>query len=86
MAFKKEQSYKYSLMAALLSGLIWIVCSPVWLVAIILYEAHAILLSRKLGVSNYGLETKRKRSFGGLAAAAVLSALSKKDALDGWAS
>ena len=51
MAFEKEQSYKYSLMAALLSGLIWIVCLPVWLVAIILYEAHAILSSRKLGVS-----------------------------------
>ena len=38
-------------MAASLSGLIWIVCFPVWLVVMVLYEAHVILSSRKLGVS-----------------------------------
>lgn len=51
MAFEKEQSHKYSLMAALLSGLIRIVFLPVWLVVVILYEAHVILSSRILGVS-----------------------------------
>jgi len=61
MAFEKEQSYKCSLMAALLSGLIWIVFLPVWLVAIILYEAHAILLSRKLGVSATALSPMSMR-------------------------
>ena len=38
-------------MAALLSGLIWLVFLPVWLVVGILYQAHAILSSRKLRVS-----------------------------------
>ncbi len=38
-------------MAALVSGLIWIVFLPVSLVVIILYQAHVILSSRKLGVS-----------------------------------
>jgi len=38
-------------MAALLSGLIRIVFLPVWLVVVILYEAHVILSCRKLGVS-----------------------------------
>ena len=38
-------------MAALLFGLIWIVFLPAWLVVIILYQAHVILSSRKLGVS-----------------------------------
>ena len=51
MTFEKEQSHKYSLLAALLSGLIWVVFLPVWLVVGVLYEAHAILSSRKLGVS-----------------------------------
>jgi methyltransferase (TIGR00027 family) len=51
MAFEKGQSHKYSRMAALLSALIWIVFLPVWLVVMILYEAHVILSSRKLGVS-----------------------------------
>ena len=51
MAFEKEQPHKCSFMAALLSGLIRIVVLPVWLVVVILYEAHVILLSRKLGVS-----------------------------------
>jgi methyltransferase (TIGR00027 family) len=55
MAFEKEQSQKYSLVAALLSALIWIVFLPVWLVVIILYEAHAIFTSRKLQVSRTAL-------------------------------
>src|SRR5450755_993570 len=55
MAFEKEQSNKSSLMAALLSGLIWLVFLPVWLVVIILYDAHAIFSSRKLGVSRTAL-------------------------------
>ena len=45
-----------------------------------LMDAYGLSLREHL---NYGRETKRKRSFGGLAAAAVLSDLSKKDALDG---
>ena len=55
MAFHKEQSHKYSLMAALWSGVIWLVLLPVWLVVAFLYEAHAILSSRKLGVSRTAL-------------------------------
>ncbi|HMJ64766.1 MAG TPA: hypothetical protein VK615_05400, partial [Candidatus Binatia bacterium] len=55
MAFEKEQSHKSSLMAALLSGLIWIVFLPVWLVVGILYQAHTILSSRKLRVSSTAL-------------------------------
>jgi methyltransferase (TIGR00027 family) len=46
-----EQSHKYSLVAALLSALIWIVFLPGWLVVYIFYEAHVIFTSRKLGVS-----------------------------------
>jgi methyltransferase (TIGR00027 family) len=38
-------------MPRLLSALIWIAFLPLWLVACILYEAHVILSSRKLGVS-----------------------------------
>jgi methyltransferase (TIGR00027 family) len=44
-----------------------------------LMDAYGLSLREHL---NYGSETKRKRSFGGLATA-VLSDLSKKDALDG---
>jgi methyltransferase (TIGR00027 family) len=51
MVFKKEQSHKCSLMAALLSGLIRIAFLPVWLVVCIPYMAHMIFSSRKLGVS-----------------------------------
>ena len=51
MTFEKEQSCKYSLMAALLSGLIWILFLPACLIAWVLYQAHVILSSRKLGVS-----------------------------------
>lgn len=49
--FEKEQSHKHSLMAALLSGLIRIVLLPVWLVVVILYEAHIIFSSRRLKIS-----------------------------------
>ena len=63
MAFEKEQSlkHKYSLMAALLSGLIWIVFLPVSLVVITLYQAHVILSSRKLGVSATALSPMTTR-------------------------
>jgi methyltransferase (TIGR00027 family) len=55
MAFEKERPNKYSLMGALWFGLIQLVLLPVWLVVGILYEAHAILSSRKLGVSRTAL-------------------------------
>jgi hypothetical protein len=48
-------------MAALLSALIRIVLSPVWLVAVIVYDAHVILSSRKLGVSATALAPMRTR-------------------------
>jgi methyltransferase (TIGR00027 family) len=44
-----------ALMAALLFGLIWIVFFPAWLVIVIAYEAHAVLSSRKLGISGTAL-------------------------------
>ena len=55
MAFEKEPSCKYSLMAALWFGLIQLVLLPVWLVVGLLYEGHAILSSRKLRVSRTAL-------------------------------
>jgi methyltransferase (TIGR00027 family) len=61
MAFENEQSHKYSLMAALLPGLIWIAFSPVWLVVQILYTAHMIFSSRKLGVSATALSPMTMR-------------------------
>jgi len=61
MAFEKEQSYKDSRIAALLSALIWIVFFPVWLVVVSLYEAQAILWSRRLGVSRTGLSPMTMR-------------------------
>src|SRR5208283_6110058 len=61
MTFKKEQSYKHSFMAAFLSVLIRIVFSPVWLVVAILYQAHVILSSRKLGVSATALSPMTMR-------------------------
>ena len=61
MALEKEQSYKHSFMAALLSALIRIVCLPVWLVVAILYETHLILSSRKLGVSATALSPMTMR-------------------------
>ncbi len=45
-----------------------------------LMDAYGLSLREQL---DFGRETERKRSHGGLAAAAVLSDLSKKDALDG---
>lgn len=48
-------------MSALLSALIWIVWLPVWLVAVVLYKAHAILLSRKLRVSATALSPMSMR-------------------------
>jgi methyltransferase (TIGR00027 family) len=61
MAFEKEQSYKCSLTAVLLSGLIRIVFLPVWLVVQILYTAHMIFSSRKLGVSATALSPMTMR-------------------------
>src|SRR5688572_6606605 len=61
VAVEKQQPYKHSLMAALLFALIWIAFSPVWLVAMIVYEAHAILSSRKLGVSATALSPMSMR-------------------------
>lgn len=53
--------HKRSLMAVLLSALIWIAFFPVWLVVVILYEAHVILSSRKLGVSATALSPMTMR-------------------------
>ena len=61
MAFEKEQSHKYSLIAALLSALIWIAYLPVWLVVQTLYTAHMIFSSRKLGVSATALSPMTMR-------------------------
>ena len=55
MALEKKTSPDYSFMAGLLFGLIQIVFLPVWLIVAILYEAHAILSSRKLRVSRTAL-------------------------------
>src|ERR1051326_4640966 len=46
-----QQSPKYSLVAALWSVLIWIPFLPIVLAVRIAYVAHAVLSSRKLGVS-----------------------------------
>lgn len=51
IASERGKSNKPSLIAALLSALIWILVLPVWLGVVVLYEAHVIFLSRKLGVS-----------------------------------
>src|SRR5215204_4962146 len=56
-----QQTHNCSLMAALLSGLIWIVFFPIWLVVITLYEAHVVLTSRKLGVSATALSPMSMR-------------------------
>jgi len=48
-------------MAALLSALIWMAFLPVWLVILILYEAHAIFSSRKLGISATALSPMTMR-------------------------
>jgi methyltransferase (TIGR00027 family) len=61
MAFEKEHSHKSSLMAALLSALIRIAFLPIWLVVHILYTAHMIFSSRKLGVSATALSPMSMR-------------------------
>jgi methyltransferase (TIGR00027 family) len=48
-------------MAALLSSLIWIAFFPVWLVVLLLYEAHVTLSSRKLGISATALSPMSMR-------------------------
>ena len=48
-------------MGASLSALIWIVCFPFWLIVVIFYEAHAVLLSRKLGISATALSPMSMR-------------------------
>jgi methyltransferase (TIGR00027 family) len=53
--------HKHSLTAALLSALIRIAFLPVWLVVQILYTAHIILSSRKLGVSATALSPMSMR-------------------------
>jgi methyltransferase (TIGR00027 family) len=61
MAFEKGQSHKYSLMAVLLSALIRIAFLPVSPVVYILYTAHTIFSSRKLGVSATALSPMTMR-------------------------
>jgi O-methyltransferase involved in polyketide biosynthesis len=53
--------HKRSLTAVLLSALIWIAFLPVWLVVYILYAAHMIFSSRKLGVSATALSPMTMR-------------------------
>ena len=52
---------KRSLTAVLLSTLIWIAFLPVWLVVYVLYSAHMIFASRKLGVSATALSPMTMR-------------------------
>jgi methyltransferase (TIGR00027 family) len=59
--FDKKQFKIGSRKAALLSALIRIVFFPVWLVVVVLYEAHVILSSRKLGVSATALSPLTRR-------------------------
>jgi methyltransferase (TIGR00027 family) len=61
LALDKQQSHTSSFMPALLSALIHIVLLPVWLIVLLLYEAHVILSSRKLGVSATALAPMRTR-------------------------
>ena len=58
---QKKQSYEFSLAAVLLSALIRIAFLPVWLVVLILYTAHKIFSSRKLGVSATALSPMTMR-------------------------
>ena len=53
--------HKRSLTAVLLSALIWIVFFPVCLVVYILYAAHMIFSSRKLGISATALSPMTMR-------------------------
>ncbi len=59
IAVEKEQSHKF--MAALLFALIRILFFPVWLVVIIPYTVHLILLSRRMGVSATALSPMTMR-------------------------
>jgi methyltransferase (TIGR00027 family) len=61
MTVENEQSYKRSLIPGLLSALIRIAFLPAWLVVIILYSAHMIFSSRKLGVSATALSPMTMR-------------------------
>ena len=61
MKSKTTQPNNYSLTGAFLSALIWIVLLPVWLVVVILYQAHKIFLSRKLGISATALNPMSMR-------------------------
>lgn len=61
MAFEKKQSYQYPLTAVWLFVLIQIALLPVSLVVFILYTAHLIVASRKLGVSATALSSERSR-------------------------
>jgi len=53
--------HKRSLTAVLSSALIWIAFLPVWLVVYVLYAAHMIFSSRKLGVSATALSPMTMR-------------------------
>ncbi|HEY1789426.1 MAG TPA: SAM-dependent methyltransferase [Verrucomicrobiae bacterium] len=61
MQIEKEPPYKRSFTAALLSGFIWIVFFPIWLMIVIPYIIHRLLLSRKLGVSATALNPMTMR-------------------------
>src|SRR3954468_19278170 len=61
MELEKQQSHKRSPMAALLFALIQIVFLPYWLVVIIPYTLHVILLSRRMGVSATALSPMTMR-------------------------
>src|SRR5262249_55316783 len=58
---EQKNMYRVTLMPALLSALIRIVFFPVWLVAIIPYTVHLILMSRTLGVSATALSPMTMR-------------------------
>ena len=59
--FENRRSYKFSLTAVWLCALIRIAFFPVWLVVSILYTAHLIFWSRKLGVSATALSPMTMR-------------------------
>ena len=56
-----DPTHQRSLTAVLLSALIWIAFFPVWLVVYVLYAAHLIFSSRKLGVSATALSPMTMR-------------------------
>src|SRR2546421_3326937 len=61
MAVEKQLSHRCSLLASLLFALIQIVFFPFWLLVIIPYTLHMILLSRKMGVSATALSPMTMR-------------------------